>query len=200
MPRTIRIYSFIDADRSGKVRWVAHELGYQVEEERIQPGQHMGEAYRALNPFSMVPTAMVDGQTLFESTAICLHLAGREDALGLARVGDPSFWQWVHLYSSTLEMPAVNHFLAQRGVLDEAWEPLCAGFLKPRIGAAIEALPSDGYLCGAFSVADVCAGYVLRLCIQGGLASHDGRLRDYFERLRARPAAQAARIFDSLEV
>ena len=33
--RTIRIYSFFDVDRSGKVRWTACELGYEIEESRI---------------------------------------------------------------------------------------------------------------------------------------------------------------------
>ena len=35
MARTIRIYSLVDVDRSGKVRWTACELDYEIEESRI---------------------------------------------------------------------------------------------------------------------------------------------------------------------
>ena len=60
-------------------------------------------------------------------------------------------------------------------------------------------LPAEGYLCGAFSLADICAGYVLRIAVQADLLPYEGVLAGYMDRLRARPAAVESRVFDSLE-
>ena len=36
MNKHIKIWSFADVDRGGKVRWTANELGYEIEEERVK--------------------------------------------------------------------------------------------------------------------------------------------------------------------
>jgi glutathione S-transferase len=59
-------------------------------------------------------------------------------------------------------------------------------------------LPGDGYLCGEqFTIADVLAGYSLRLAVQCELLEY-ASVAAYLDRLRARPAAKASRIFASL--
>ena len=57
MSKHIRIWSFADVDRSGKVRWAAQELGYEIEEVRVKPGEHAKEPYRKLNPYEQIPAA-----------------------------------------------------------------------------------------------------------------------------------------------
>ena len=64
--------------------------------------------------------------------------------------------------------------------------------------ASAENVPGEGYLCGGFSLADICAAYVLRVGVQANLLSREGKLEAYLVRLMARPAAQAARFFESL--
>ncbi len=83
MSRRIKIWSFADVDRSGKVRWTAEELGYEVEEARVPVGEQRSDSYLSMNPYGQIPTAELDGQVLIESNAICLSLAERHPEAGL---------------------------------------------------------------------------------------------------------------------
>lgn len=202
MTKSIKIYSFADVDRSGKVRWAACELGYDIEEHRLDLGEHRQGDYLQLNPYSQIPTAVIGDETWIESTAICLQLAERHPEAGLIP-DDPlaraSFWQLVHLTSSTLEFPVVNYFLASRGIINEDWKGLVSEGISARMKTFAASLPQDGYLCGSFSIADICAAYVLRIAVQSELLPYEGVLASYMDLLRARPAAGGSRMFDSLE-
>lgn len=202
MGQAVRLHSFADVDRSGKVRWTACELGLDVEEARLEVGQHMSEEYRALNPYAQIPTLEAGGEALIESTAICLVLAERHPEAGLVP-DDPAqrecFWQQVSVATTTLETPVVNYFLSKVGFMDEHWQRLLKEFLELRLTTFAQGAPEEGYLCGEFSLADIFAAYVLRIGVQAGLLENSGPLADYLNRLRDRPAAQAARFFDSLD-
>jgi len=201
MGRHIKLWSFADVDRSGKVRWTANELGYEVEEQRIKPGENKAEPYRQLNPYAQIPTAEFDGQRMIESTAICLALAERHPEAGLIprqQQALDTFWQTLSLASSTLEFPVVMYYLAKLGIADKVWTELCAQPLATRLPVFAASMPGDDYICGDFSIADVCAGYVLRIGVQAGLLPLEGALQSYLGRLAARPAARAARFFEGL--
>lgn len=201
MSRRIKIWSFADVDRSGKVRWVANELGYAIEEVRVELGQHRAKAYLELNPFGQIPTAEIDGKLLIESTAICLALAERHPDSGLVPEKQPSrdtFWQMLNLAVSTLETPVVLYYLSLRGVVNEAWSPLCEEAIGARLSVFAAGMPEEGYICGEFTLADVCAAYVLRIGVQAQLLSLEGGLKRYLHRLMDRPAAQEARFFRGL--
>jgi glutathione S-transferase len=198
MNRHIRIWSFADVDRSGKVRWTANELGYEIEEERVKLGEHAAGPYLELNPYGQIPTVELDGQILIESNAICLALAERHPEANLVPQGRELrelFWQSVSLSASTLEAPVVMYFLSNSGFIDAAWKQLCAQSLKSKLPTFAASMPADGYICDEFSIADICAGYVLRIGVQAGLLPLEGQLEGYLRRLMARPAAQAARFF-----
>ena len=60
-------------------------------------------------------------------------------------------------------------------------------------------MPREDYICGDFSIADICAAYVLRIGVQAELLPFEGKLKDYLQRLMARPAAKAARFFEGLQ-
>jgi glutathione S-transferase len=202
MSRQIRIWSFADVDRSGKVRWTARELGYEIEELRVEFGEQGAPTYRELNPYGQIPTAEVDGETLIESTAICLSLAERHPEKPLIpadRAGRDRFWQSVAVSVSTLETPVVLYYLSRRGIADPAWADLWAGPLAGRLPVFAAGMPGERYICGDFSLADICAAYVLRIGVQAGLLPMEGALAAYLDRLRERPAAQAARFFEGFE-
>jgi glutathione S-transferase len=198
----LSIHSFADVDRSGKVRWTACELDYDIEEVIVKLGEHRGQDYLKLNPYAQIPTVEIEDETWVESSAICIMLAEKHPESGLIP-SDPKqrlvFWQVIMIASSTLETPTVNYFLASRGIIDERWVELAAEGLNARLEAFAASLPSEAYLCDTFSIADICAAYVLRLAVQAKLLPLDGRLADYLGRLRARPAAIKSRFFDSLE-
>jgi glutathione S-transferase len=202
MSEHIRIWSFADVDRSGKVRWTAHELGYNIEEVRLSFGDQAAAPYREMNPYEQVPTAEVDGRILIESTAICLALAERHPENSLVpETGEirDLFWQSMNISTTTLETPVVQYLLSSRGVIDAAWAPLWEAPLGKRLAVFARSMPGEGYICGEFSLADICAAYVLRIGIYAGLLPFEGKLKSYLNTLMARPAAQAARFFDSLD-
>ncbi len=199
MSRRIKIWSFVDADRSGKVRWTAHELDYEIEEARVKPGEHTAEPYRQLNPYGQIPIAELDGQTLIESTAICLSLAERHPDAGLIPEGRAirdRFWQSINVSVNTLETPVALYYLSNQGIVDAAWAPLWAEPLNARLSVFADSMPRNDYICGDFSLADICAAYVLRIGVQAGLLPLEGNLAGYLRRLMTRPAARAARFFE----
>ena len=201
MNRHIKLWSFADVDRSGKVRWTAEELGYEIEEVRIRPGEHKAEPYAKLNPYGQVPTAEFAGTRMIESTAICLALAERHPEAGLIprdRLVLDHFWQTVHMASSTLEFPVVMYYLANLDYVDKGWATLCSGPLQARLPVFAAAVPNEGCICGDFSIADICAAYVLRIAVQAKLLPMEGALKGYLDRLMERPAAKAARFFAGL--
>lgn len=202
MSRKIRLWSFGDVDRSGKVRWTANELGYEIEESRLKLGQQAEDPYRQLNPFEQIPTVELDGERLIESTAICILLAERHPESGLIpSAGKPRqlFWQSVNVSTHSLEMPVVMYFLSRLGVMDPELERILGPSLGKRLRVFADQLPTGAYICGDFTLADICAGYCLRIGVQAGLLSFDGRIKSYLGRLMAREAAVAARFFDSLK-
>jgi glutathione S-transferase len=202
MKRHIRLWSFADVDRSGKVRWTANELGYEIEEVRVPLGEHAAEPYRSLNPYAQIPTAEFDGTRMIESTAVCLALAERHPEAALVPTGQQQrdrFWEQVNLATTTFELPLVLYYLSKRAVIDASWAPLWSRSLEARLPVFAASMPDEGFICSAFSLADICAAYVLRIGVQAELLPFDGKLERYLRRLMARPAAQAARFFDGLQ-
>lgn len=202
MSRHIKIWSFADVDRGGKVRWTANELGYEIEEVRLKLGEQASEPYRQMNPYEQIPTVELDGHILLESAAICQVLAERHPEAGLLpadRETRDLFWQSVSLSNTTLEAPVVQYYLSKAGFIDPAWAELWAVPLGKRLAVFAHSMPAQGYICDDFSLADIFAAYVLRIGVQAGLLPFEGGLESYLRNLMARPAARAARFFDSLD-
>jgi len=204
MAESITIYGFGDNDRSGKVRWVACELGLEIDEQRVKPGDHYAAPYKELNAFAQIPTARFRGELLIESTAICHEIAEAFEApkLWVGR-GEPArrpYLLWLALFGETLEARLVECAVSKAGIIGQQYFELHERALRRKLTTAAEQLPSDGYLCGdQFTVADVVAGYNLRLAAQCDLVAR-ASIDPYLDRLRARPAAEASRIFASLAV
>lgn len=201
MNKHIKLYSFGNFDRSGKVRWTAEELGYEIEESRLKAPQQRDEAYRVLNPYAQVPTAELEGKILLESTAIAVILAERHPEYGLIPTAGDSretFWQSLSIASSTLEQLTVNYFVSKSGIIDAAWMDLVGEPIAERLQVFADSMPQMGFICGDFSLADICAAYPLRIAVQADLLKLEGRLEAYLGRLMTRPAASAARFFEGL--
>lgn len=206
MPRMsdkVSIYGFSDNDRSGKVRWTACELGLEIDEHRVARGEHRKAPYRELNPYAHVPTAVFRDEVLIESTAACHYLAEqfREPKLWIGP-GEPKRKEmlfWCSLFAETLEGRLVECVLSKSGILAPDYFPLHEPGLRFKLAVVADRLPERDYLCGSqFTVADVLAGYSLRLALAVGLVDRD-KVMPYVDRLRGRAAAEQSRIFSSLQ-
>lgn len=202
MTESIVLYSFGDYDRSGKVRWVAAELGLDVEERRVKPGDHRRSPYADLNPLAQIPTVEFRGRTLIESTAICQQLAEEFDDpklwIGPGEANRSQYLFWLSAFAETVEGRLVECAVSRAGFLPPEHFTLHEPRLRPKLAALAELLPKDGYLCGArLTVADVVAGYSLRLAVNCDLVDR-AAIEPYFGKLVARDAAVRSRIFSNL--
>jgi glutathione S-transferase len=202
MKRAIKLYSFFNGDRSGKVRWTALELGYEIEEERISFPDNRLEPYRRINPYAQIPAAELDGQVMIESTALCLILAERHPEAGLLPAGVDEraiFWQSLSVSTNTLEQMTVNIALVQAGILEPVWSDLIEEPIRQRLSTFAGLLPEEGFILEDFSLADICAAYPLRTAVMAGLLPMEGRLKAYLQRLMKRPAARASGFFEGMD-
>lgn len=203
MSEPITIYGFGDVDRSGKVRWLAHELGLEVREERVGFGDHQKPPYIDLNPLAQIPTAIFRGQTLIESTSACHVIAESFESpkLWIGR-GEPErqkYLSWLAIFGETLEGRLVECAVSKAGILAPEYFDLHAKRIRPKLEAVAKMLPKDGFVAGArFTVADIVAGYGLRIAVRLGFVER-ASVEPYFSRLIDRPAAAAARFFASLK-
>lgn len=81
---------------------------------------HKSPAFLALNPNGRVPVLVDGGLVLYESAAICLHLADRHPAAGLApAVGSDEraqFYKWQMWLTNTLQATLMAYWYPDRWV------------------------------------------------------------------------------------
>ncbi|MGI9422932.1 MAG: glutathione S-transferase family protein [Hyphomicrobiaceae bacterium] len=191
----------VGTNRSARCRWVLDEL--RVEYTLIDRRELAGaDELRRFHPLAKVPAAVIDGQTLFESAAICTYIADRVPAADL--IAKPGSFaraehdQWVAYCLSEMESwlwnSAVNTY-----VLPE----------EKRVSAGLEqnvemfkrsALALDNHLAGhdylvedRFTVTDIIVGWCVNWARRQELLDDCPALGRYVERLLARPLCTLAR-------
>ncbi len=93
------------------VHWLLIELGVPHELALVdtKSREQKSPQYLALNPNGVVPTLVVDGQPLYETAALVMHLADRHPEAGFAPTpGDAQrgvYLQWVLNLANTLQSP-----------------------------------------------------------------------------------------------
>ena len=193
------LYDNRDSSNARKVRFLMGELGLEARLVDVPLDGERPEWYRDIHPFATVPT-LVDGDlVLVESNTILRYLADREgrddlyprEPAARARVDQlldvlslairPALWE-VELRTHYAEgsVPQAELTAAIRGL-----ESVLAGWER-----MIEA---DGYVTGAFSIADIAATARMWLLpmlpIDLGGAPNTRRMLDV---VGARPALRAA--------
>jgi glutathione S-transferase len=195
---------YVPITRSFRVRWLLEEAGEPYELARIsfRSGDHKRPEYLAVHPLGSVP-ALVDGDlTIIESNAICMHIADKHIAKGLAPpLGTPeraAYYQWMEYATATLEPlvdPAFHRGLRakpdERASIATAEELSKLARAAAPVAAVIE---KQGFLAGpALTAADVVLGGVLQWADSVDLLRNLETLKGYLARLRERPAfARAA--------
>jgi glutathione S-transferase len=192
---------YIPRTRALRVRWMLEELGAPYELVRIDWTQAKSEEYRRkVHPLGAIPALQDGDRTIIESAAIVLHLADRFPEKGLAPpLGQRGeYYQWIVYAMATLE-PLVDEFVAHTSRRpEEKRVPAIASECRARFSVAArpadDALRSGPFILGdRLSAADFVLGFVLNWAALVGLLSDFPSAQAYVERLRARPAFQAAR-------
>ena len=193
---------YVPKTRASRPRWVLEEVGVPYDLVRLQPGSGGTRApeHMARHPLGHVPVLEDRGQFVFESGAICLHLADLFPEKRLlpapGTVDRAHAYQWVLFSVSEMEPPLIVLSAetkkpdAERSasVVTEAQER----FRKTAL--VLEAVLRDRkYLVGdAFGVADVMVGATLAWARAMRLIDALPSLEGYLSRLRERPAWKRA--------
>lgn len=180
------------------------ELGIPYELARLDPkkGENRTPEYLKLNPMGHVPTLVDGDHALFESAAICMHLADQHPDKGLApKPGSREralYYQWIFFGMTELE-PALVQVMMHTMFLPEAQrDPKQAQDAKERYAKAAKAIDehllTHTNMCGAdFTVADIVITSIFAWA--NFLDLVDERLPNvgaYMQRNLDRPAARRA--------
>jgi glutathione S-transferase len=171
-----------------------------------EQGAHKQPAYLKLNPNGLIPVLCGGELVLYETAAICLHLADRHPQAGLLPdVGTPQrahAYKWLVWLTNTLQATLLHYFYPER--LVDAGNSVGAAQVKAhaqtRVGELLQILDtqlashdSDWLLDSGYSVVDP---YAFMLCrwTRGfdstRPARHYPHIAPYLARMLARPAVQ----------
>ena len=172
------------------------EIGEPYELTIMNSEQGRGEEHRARHPLGRVPVVHFDDGYVFESTAICLHLADLYPGAGLiGGLGTHAralAYQWSVFAPAELEPP-----LIEAAIFREA-DPQRAGKARGRFfkaaDAVAQALNGGDYLVEAsFGVADVLVSTALTFAKRADFPEPFPPVLDnYLTMLSERPAYQRA--------
>ena len=117
---------------------------------------HKSPEYLKLNPVGRIPTLVDNGQAIFESPAICIHLCEKhpEHQLipALGSVERPMFFQWLAYLNNTLQTDLLVRFYPHRHTNDDKTFPNIVVAQDERIADALEIidkqLMNNNYLIG----------------------------------------------------
>jgi glutathione S-transferase len=180
--------------RDLRVRWALEEAGLPYRTRLLEQGDQDKPEYRALQPFGQVPIFEEDGQVLFETGAIVLHIGERCEAL---LPEDPAARgravQWLIAALNSVEPHIMNVAVIEAFYADQEWaklrRPGATDFAKHRLASLAKALGDKPFLDGErFTAGDLMMATVLRIrpeLVEGPLAA-------YVERCTARPAFKRA--------
>ena len=184
--------------RDLRVRWALEEAGLPYRSRLLAQGDQNKPEYRALQPFGQVPIFEEDGEVLFETGAIVLHIGERSEALlpksphARARA-----MQWLVAALNSIEPFVMNVLLIDFFYTNEEWaklrRPSAVAFLQRRLAALSISLGDRPYLDGEwFTAGDLMMATVLRALHYTDLVKGDAYLGPYVERCTARPGFKRA--------
>lgn len=192
----MRVFHREKAGRPLRIIWTLEEVGEPYELTVMSREEGQAEAHRERHPLGRVPVLEDDEGFLFESAALCLHVADMHPEAGLVPpLGTHEralVYQWACFAPAELE-PALFEVATQAEK-----DPARAAAARERFDRAADAvagaLDGDEHLvAGRFSVADVLVGTALLFTTRAGFADElPQSLKDYTGRLAQRPAFQRA--------
>ncbi|TCS42998.1 glutathione S-transferase family protein [Reinekea marinisedimentorum] len=200
----MKLYRFVNYDRSGRIAWLLMEMGlpYNTESIAYGPEGNFSADYLAKSPVGKIPALDTDDEVLFETGAILLRLAELHPEHDLFPGPDS---------------PQRAHALNWLFLLTASFDPVCFEFVRPDVtdpeekavcihrserdvvrylSALDKQLAGKAFILGdQFSIVDIQATCSLMYCQAHGLLEDWPALKSYAMRLAQRPAAVKAETF-----
>jgi len=189
----VRLYH-VPGTRSSRVLWMLEEIGAPYELTVMTREERQTPEHLQRHPLGRVPALEDDDGFVFESAALCLHLADLHPEAQLIPLPGTHeralAYQWTVFAMTELE-PAIIE--ARRGDEDPARAEAGAERFQAAAQVVERALEGRDYLVGErFSVADLVCGGVLIFGRSAGLTDNLPNIAGYLARLDARPARTRA--------
>jgi glutathione S-transferase len=189
----LRLY-YVAKTRATRARWALEELGLAYELVRLDAskGETRSAEHRARHPLGHVPVLETEQGAVFESIAICLHVAAGSALLPPDGTHARALLhQWIFYAVTELE-PLLGRLAAEKRKKDTADPARVAHFVE-QLEAPLKALDAalegrDWLVAGRFTIADLVVGALLVWAHSLRLLGPFARLRDLVDRVRARPA------------
>lgn len=197
----------VPSSRSFRVLWLLEELGLDCEliSYSIRDGSLRDPAYLAKSPAGRVPALEIDGEVIFESSAILQILCERHPQVGLApEPGAPERARYLELmgFAETMASLIENLNMQHLFLRDPSQaSPVVLKLITARLATALAALEGmlgdhDYLLASGFSAADAMMGFNLFVAPYYVKLDPFPGLQAYRARLEARPGFVAARARD----
>jgi len=190
----MRLYH-VPHTRSTRVLWMLEEIGKPYEVTILTREDEKTPEHLARHPLGRVPVLETSEGCVFESAALCLHLADLNPEAGLLPAPGTHdralAYQWSFYSMAELEPAIVEVYLNK----DSDAARTAAGTKQFHTVAAVveQALAGKEYLvANRFSAADIVCGGVLGFAQFLGLTGSLPNVEAYLERLNSRPARQRA--------
>ena len=189
--------------RSLRIIWLFEELDlpYELETFALGSPDMRAEDYLKVHPMGRVPALEDEDVTIFESGAIVEYILLKHgNGALLPDQSSPDFaeyLQWLH-YAEGMLMPQVNTIVVEKFFLSEERRnqvniDRATKLLTRMLGAVEQRLEDRDYLAHEFSGADIMSGHATIVADRLGADTSDKpKVAAYIERLKARPALQAA--------
>lgn len=193
MAHDITLYG-VDFARSARCRWTLLELELPFEE--VNDGSLIGgEVLRAIHPQAKVPAIVIDGEPLFESSAICTYLCDlTPDKRLIAASGTRAralHDQWVSFAQSEIEGYLWSNAKHQSFYPEEKRIPAVIERNNEEIASGLAVFDkvlgaSEFLIAERFSVTDIIVGWTLNWARRQGRLDGFDRIGAYVRRLLAR--------------
>jgi glutathione S-transferase len=186
--------------RSLRIVWLCEEMGVPYEITAVKFANPSPE-FLAANPLRSLPVLQDGAVTMIESVAMMLYIMGKYGPTDLdLKPSDPDYARYLQflLFGEAGMAMYGNPVIATKFFAPEDkhsnWtrDYLIATFAR-RLSFVDEHLGASPYIVGdRFTAADICVGYTIGIAGFVGDIEPSPMLRQYHERLKARPAFQRA--------
>ena len=182
------------------VRRMLEECGKEYVTEVVDYGAQMkSEPYIGINPMGKVPAIMHQGKVVTECAAIIAYLAEAFPDVELAPRPEEraDYFRWMFFTAGPFEAAIINRVLGFE-VPEEKQGFVGYGSTDLTVSTLIAAIGRYPYITGErFTAADVYVGSHIGYGLTFKTLEDNAVLREYWERLSARPAWQRAEALDN---
>ncbi|MBA3581352.1 MAG: glutathione S-transferase C-terminal domain-containing protein [Gammaproteobacteria bacterium] len=172
---------------------------YTLHVLNMKAGEQRQAEYLSINPMGKVPAILHNDVLITEQVAVFLYLADLFPHAGITpAIGEPlrgSYLRWMAFYGSCFE-PALIDRAQQREAAPASMSPY--GDYDTMLATLTDQLAKGDYLLGnQFTAADVLWGTALTWTTQFGIVPLTPLIKNYIDRINARPAVIRIRTKDA---